>query len=451
MKKKLLSEAAKEILDSSKKQGSQDAPKKLDGEVKKVVGATPTAPLKASDKPEFATNPEDNSKPKKTAKAGDAMKGLPTSVVPGQSISPAPHMESKEEDADMTIDEALDIIKNAFDEESFKAFSEDLDEAKDEAEAVALISSVLDDISEAAEQENEEAPQVVTETEAKPLELTFETPKVNVSEHLDALFAADTTLSEDFKKKAATILETAVNSSVAALAATLKETAEKALNEAVTAESAKASEALTEKFDETVAYVAQQWLQENEVAIEANLRTELTEDFIAGLRTLLTECYIDIPEDKVDVVESLATKLDETTAALNEQIEANAALNATILEVKKVEIVNLLAEGLTDIEAEKFHGLTDALESTLSEKDYAVKAKDIRETYFAKAEALTEETKQKVLKETVEEKVTTADENDTQVLTEGANPEGTPVKTPANDDFIAEAARLLGGRKAAKK
>lgn len=207
-------------------------------------------------------------------------------------------------------------------------------------------------------------------------ELAEEEYQVDMSEHVEALLSGEE-LSEEFKQKATTIFEAAVRQKVEEEIARLEEAYAEALEEEV----AKVTESLTESVDDYLSYVAEQWVAENEVAIEHGLRTELTEEFISGLRSLFEENYIDIPEDKVSVVEELGGKVEELEAKLNEEIERNVALNKMINESKQYEILASACDGLTTTQVEKLKALSEGIEFT-TDSEYASKIKTLRESYF---------------------------------------------------------------------
>ncbi len=200
--------------------------------------------------------------------------------------------------------------------------------------------------------------------------------QVDMSEHVEALLAGEE-LSEEFKEKAKTIFEAAVKQKVEEEIARLEEAYAEALEEEVAA----VTESLTENVDDYLNYVVENWVAENEVAIEHGLRTELTEEFISGLRNLFVENYIDIPEDKVSVVEELGSKVDDLEAKLNEEIERNVALNKMINESKQYEILASACEGLTSTQAEKLKALSEGIEFT-TDSEYTSKIKTLRESYF---------------------------------------------------------------------
>lgn len=203
-----------------------------------------------------------------------------------------------------------------------------------------------------------------------------ETYTVDMSEHIEALFAGEE-LSEEFKEKATAIFEAAVQQKLAEEIAMLEEAYAETLEEQVS----QIQEELSSNVDDYLNYVVEQWVSENEVAIEAGLRSELTEEFISGLRNLFAEHYIDIPEDKVSVVEEMSAKVAELEEKLNEEIDRNVQLNKVINEATQNEIVFEACEGLTTTQAEKLKALSEGIEFT-SVDEYAQKINILRESYF---------------------------------------------------------------------
>jgi len=243
-------------------------------------------------------------------------------------------------------------------------------------------------IKETDEEEVEaEAPAdepVVTEvTEEEAVEPsprdTFEF-EVDVKEDMDAMFNGSD-LSEEFKTKATAIFEAALKTNLKKYKAVLDEEYDVTVAEAVNV----IAEEMETKVEKYLDYVAEGWMSENEVAIESSLRTELTEDFISGLRNLFMENFIDIPEDKVPVVEEMSAKVDELETKLNEEIKKNVDLKASINESKKVAavatVIAAVTEGLTDTQAEKIKTLAEATEFT-TEEEYTEKVKALKESYF---------------------------------------------------------------------
>ena len=204
-----------------------------------------------------------------------------------------------------------------------------------------------------------------------------ESYQVDMSEHIEALFAGEE-LSEEFKEKATAIFEAAVSQKIQEEIAALEEAYAETLEEHIE----QIQEELSSNVDDYLNYVVEQWVSENEVAIEAGLRSELTEDFISGLRNLFAEHYIDIPEDKVSVVEEMGSKVAELEEKLNEEIERNVQLTKYLNESKHNEIVAELCEGLTSTQAAKLRSLSEGLEFT-SVNEFAQKVNILRENYFA--------------------------------------------------------------------
>ena len=199
---------------------------------------------------------------------------------------------------------------------------------------------------------------------------------IDMSEHIEALLQGED-LSEEFKEKATTIFEAAVQQKVEEELVKIQEAYAETLEEQVQ----EITENLSSNVDDYLNYVVEQWVTENEVAIENGLRTELTEDFITGLRQLFAENYIDIPEDKVSVVEELGSKVAELETKLNEEINRNVHLNRTLGESKQFEVLVNACDGLTDTQAEKLKTLSEGVEFT-SEGEFAKKIKTLRENYF---------------------------------------------------------------------
>ena len=233
-------------------------------------------------------------------------------------------------------------------------------------------------IAELAEQGlDEEAILEAVEAEfGEYLEESEDEYQVDMSEHVEALFAGEN-LSEEFKQKATTIFEAAVKQKVEEELSNLEEAYAETLEEEVQ----KIQAELSENVDDYLNYVVENWVTENEVAIEAGLRTELTEEFITGLRQLFAEHYIDIPEDKVSVVEEMSAKVAELESKLNEEFERNVALNKKLNESTQNDILTDACDGLTITQAEKLKALAEGLDFT-SADEYAQKINILRESYF---------------------------------------------------------------------
>jgi hypothetical protein len=202
--------------------------------------------------------------------------------------------------------------------------------------------------------------------------------KAGVKEDMDALFTGEE-LTEEFKEKATTIFEAAVMVRVKDEVARLEEEFAAKLEEAT----AQQIEGLVEQVDGYLGYIAEQWIAQNELALENGIKSEIVESFITGMKGLFEEHYIDVPEEKYDVLGEMEETIASLEAKLNEQVETNVALTKQLSESAKAQIVAEAAEGLSDVEAEKFQGLVEELTFESAEV-FATKVKTLRESYFTK-------------------------------------------------------------------
>ena len=198
----------------------------------------------------------------------------------------------------------------------------------------------------------------------------------DIDEDVNALLAGEE-LSEEFQEKARTIFEAAIKSRVAEIKESLQSAYEQTLVEEI--ESIK--EGLTERLDAYLEYVADEWIQENALAVEHGLKTEMTESFLSGMKSLFEDHYVTIPEDRYDVIESMVDKLDEMETKLNEQIERNVALNRRLAESVADVILADVAEGLALSQKDKLASLAENVEFE-SEADYREKLVTLRNSYF---------------------------------------------------------------------
>ena len=236
-----------------------------------------------------------------------------------------------------------------------------------------------------------EEPVAETEEVVSEEEVTEETP-YNIEDDVNALLGGED-LSEEFKAKAKTIFEAALNSKVAEIKGALDEEYAEKLEEGV----AEAKAALAERVDSYLEYVADEWFTENQLAVENGLKEELTESFLGGMKSLFEEHYVTIPEDKYDVLESMVEKLDDMETKLNEQIEKNIGLNKRLAEAVADGILDEVSEGLAATQKEKLASLSESVEFA-SEDEYREKLETLKESYFpakgaspnAKSETLSE-------------------------------------------------------------
>ena len=227
-----------------------------------------------------------------------------------------------------------------------------------------------------AEEETTED-EVVAEGETSEEEIVEEEDyKVDVEQDVQALFEGEE-LSEEFQSKARTIFEAAIKEKVSEI----KENLQTAYEQALVEEVASVRDELTERVDAYLEYVADEWIQENQLQVESGLKTEMTESFLEGMKSLFEEHYVSVPEDKYDVLESMVDKLDEMESKLNEQIERNVALNQRLAESNSDVILADVSEGLALSQKEKLASLASNVEFE-SETDYREKLVKLKESYF---------------------------------------------------------------------
>ena len=230
-------------------------------------------------------------------------------------------------------------------------------------------------VSEEETAEVEETQEVVAEEETTEEEVVEE-EKLDIEADVKALFEGEE-LSEEFQSKARTIFEAAINSKLAEVKEAVKTEYEEQLVEEVAAIKSE----LQERVDAYLEYVADEWLQENQIAVESGLKTEMTESFLEGMKNLFEEHYVSVPEEKYDVIESMVDKLDEMEGKLNEQIEKNVALNRRLAESTSDVVFGEVAEGLATSQKEKLATLVENVEFE-SETDYREKLATLKESYF---------------------------------------------------------------------
>ena len=287
-----------------------------------------------------------------------------------------------------TLKQVKDIVtKGAKPAEGAKGMKEE--ETEVEGEVVAEDEQTTEDVVSEEETTTDE---VVTEEETTEDEVVAE-DKIDVEEDLNALIAGEE-LSEEFQEKARTIFEAAIKTKVAEMTEAVKAQYEETLVEEVKA----IKEELQDRLDSYLEYVADEWVSENELAIEHGLKTEMTESFLEGMKKLFEDHYVTIPEEKYDVIESMVDKLDEMESKLNEQIDKNVALNKRLAESTADVIFAEVTEGLAQTQRDKLATLAENVEFE-SENGYREKLETLKESYFpsktstpnSKSENLTEE------------------------------------------------------------
>ena len=251
------------------------------------------------------------------------------------------------------------------------------DEIEDGQEVVAEEEATeATEAEEVVSEEESSTEEIVAEEETTEEEVIEEEETYDVDADVQALLEGEE-LSEDFQNKARTIFETAIKSKVSEIKEELQESYAQALVEEL--DTIKAG--LTERVDSYLEYVADEWFQENALQVEAGLKTEMTESFMEGMKSLFEEHYVTIPEEKYDVLNSMVDKLDEMENKLNEQIDRNVALNRRLAESTADVIFADVAEGLADTQKDKLATLAENVEFE-SETDYREKLATLKESYF---------------------------------------------------------------------
>ena len=256
---------------------------------------------------------------------------------------------------------------------------------------------ITDEQEVVSEEPVKEEEQVVAETTEE--EVVNEAPEyeeISIEEDVNALIAGEE-LSEEFKEKAKTILETAIKGKVTQI----KEVLQSEYDSKLVEEVEEVKVALNERVDSYLEYVADEWFTENQLAVQGGLKEELTESFMTGLKSLFEEHYVQIPEEKYDVLESMVVKLDDMEAKLNEQIEKNVALNKRLAESTSDVILSDVSEGLADTQKEKLASLSESVEFA-SEAEYREKLETLKESYFPSKKSAPATAKTETLSEGVD-------------------------------------------------
>ena len=203
--------------------------------------------------------------------------------------------------------------------------------------------------------------------------------EIDLSDDVKALVSTDADLSEEFKDKAATIFETAVRTRIKEQTKIL----EAQFEEKLSTEKETMKEAMVEKVDSYLNYVVEEWMKENELAVERGIRTEIAEDFITGLKDLFKEHYIDVPEEKYNVLDDLTNQVKDLESKLNEQIEKNVNLAKEVNDSERVNLVAEVSADLADTEKEKFEAMAENIEYDSADK-FKEKLETVKESYFPK-------------------------------------------------------------------
>ena len=263
----------------------------------------------------------------------------------------AEHFKSEDEEV---VKEALTAILEASKEED----DEDEEDDEEEVSESKKVAKEEDDEDEEEDEDDEE-----------------KSESYDMSDDIDALVGGED-LSEEFKNKAKTVFEAAVSAKVR----DIKEELESQKRDEIVEASNEIKSELVEKVDSFLSYVAEEWVKDNELAIERGLKSELTENFIHGLKSLFEDHYVEVPDDKLDVVDELASKIEEVEAKLNEEVSKNIDLTSERDELVRHKVVSEVSSDLTSSEVEK---LTKLIEDIDQDEDFESNVQTIKESYFS--------------------------------------------------------------------
>ena len=327
----------------------------------------------------------------KGAKSAEPMEKVPTSVVPGQSITdlggPTPENYTNEpegpaklKDAAAPLKQVRDVVnKGAKGSDPMQKMADKSDIPADGgntegrpagSKAESVPASVVPGQKKTKKEEVEvESDEIISEEE-------IEVAEFDIEEDVTALLNGEE-LSEEFESKARIIFEAAIRNKVAIV----KEELQAQYEERLTEELSSVRESLSERVDAYLEYVADEWMAENAIAVEHGLRTEMTESFLQGMHSLFSEHYVSVPEERFDVVESMVERLDEMESKLNEQIEHNVSLKSRLSEAVSENIVAEVSEGLAETQKDKLAALAENVEFD-SEAGYREKLESLKESYF---------------------------------------------------------------------
>ena len=248
------------------------------------------------------------------------------------------------------------------------------------------IMSQMDDMKKEAAMDSEEEEENKKKEEAKKEAIDKRVKDIDVKEDVNALVNGESELSEEFKQKAATIFEAAVKSKVKSEIERLEDSYSKELEESKSS----LKEDMVQKVDNYLNYVVEEWVKDNELAIERGIKGEIAEDFIGGLKQLFEDHYIDIPDEKYDILEAQAKEIEDLKSKVNSEVEKNISLKKENAELTKGDVYEDVSNGMADTQKEKFKELTESVDFEDAD-DYKKKLETIKESYF-KSEAKPAET-----------------------------------------------------------
>ena len=391
---KTIEELEAEVLSELEEANGADAPKKgaakAEPQLKASDASSVTPGGEVQDMGPAVTSPTDKSGPgtqagkkaketsgdaaqKKEMKAdsmdtpNDGQKKVAKPIAAGDQVEMSDDQETISETEEVKEMGKMEMIKAMKDMET---------EMKDMP--VEMVKATYDKMKEMMSKEMADMSAEEKEKEALKKEAVEQRIKdINVQEHVDALMSGEGDLSEDFKKKAATVFESAVKSKVRDEVTRLQENYENEIEEGIKSNKAE----LTEKVDTYMNYVVEEWMKENELAVERGLKGEIAEDFIAGLKQLFEDHYVDIPDEKYDVLQAQSDKIAELEEKVNKSIEESIDFKKSNDSLTRDKVISEVSSDLADTEIEKFKGLTEDVDFG-NEEDFRSKLDTLKESYF---------------------------------------------------------------------
>ena len=388
---KTIEELEAEVLDELEEANGADAPKKSAGapdKGEKVPSDGATGATQDTGKPVVAPDQKDAPAKKVIAKAKEVSGQAPQK---GEGAPDKMDTPKAKDDGQPTANKSLaagdELAHDGANLSEKKTLTKE--QMKD---AIAngmgkMNKATLEKLYAAYNSPDEEEEEPTEEEKSKAEAVEKRVKDIDVKEHVDALMNGEGDLSEEFKRKAATVFEAAVKSKVRDEIERIEEDYRNDLEE----NKQKTKDELTEKVDTYLNYVVEEWTKENELAIERGLKGEIAEDFISGLKQLFEDHYIDIPDEKYDVLEAQSEKISELEKKLSETIERNVSMKTTNSKLVREQVISVVSEDLTDTEIEKFKSLTEDVDFT-DEDSFRQKLDTLKESYFPKNKKVVAET-----------------------------------------------------------
>ena len=396
---KTIEELEAEVLDELEEANGADAPMKSAGKadpMDKVKGE-----VQDTGKPVVSPDQKDSPAKKAAAKAkeigGDAQQkgeGKPDAMPKGKGDAKenkplaAGHVPEGEESlAEMEDDEKKEMMKKEMAKMTKSEMMDKMSEMMGKMNSMKKPELMAAYNAMEMAMKKDEMKEPTEEEKSKSEAVEKRVKDIDVKEHVDALMNGEGDLSEEFKRKAATVFEAAVKSKVRDEVSRLEDDYRKDLDENINA----TRDDLTEKVDNYLNYVCEEWTKDNELAIERGLKGEIAEDFISGLKQLFEDHYIDIPNEKYDVLEAQSEKISQLEAKLSESIERNVSLRTNNAGLVKEQVIFDMSSDLAETEIEKFKSLTEDVDFS-DEDSYKEKLETLKENYFPKVKTVVAET-----------------------------------------------------------